>query len=349
LFPWASVALQFTVVVPIANVLPEEGEQLAAMLPSTMSFAEAENVTAAPEAPVASAVIGAGTLTDGGVVSPTVTLKLAGFEVLPWESVAVHVTVVVVMGNVLPEAGEQVAPIVPSTRSLAEAENVTAAPEAPVASAVIGPGTETVGLVVSCTVTVNEALPVLPDESVALQMTVVVPSTNVLPEAGEQLGEMLPSMLSVADAVKPTAAPPGPVASAVIGAGTVTLGGVVSWTVTVNVAVPVSPIESVALQVTVVEPIGKMLPDGGEQVIGIFPSSPSVARRFGQLTFAPVGDVGGTVMSGYGGRTGTSATATGATTSTKAPRTRRPSMRPLRILTPSHPPLQTATGIVAVK
>ena len=318
----------------MANVLPEPGEQVVATLPSTISLAEAEKVTAAPVAPVASAVTGAGTLTDGGVVSRTVTLKLAGFEVLPWESVAVHVTVVVATGNVLPEPGEQEAPIVPSTRSLPDAENATVAPEAPVASAVIAPGTETVGGVVSCTVTLNEALPVLPDESIAVQVTVVEPSTKVLPEGGEQLGEMLPSMLSLADALKVTAAPPGPAASAVIGAGTVTVGGVASRTVTVNVAMPVSPSESVAVQVTVVEPIGKMLPAGGVQVMGIFPFSPSSACRAGQLTFAPAGDVGETVMSGYGGMWGTSPTATGATMSARAPRTSTPSMRQPRSVTP---------------
>ena len=38
-FPAASVALQFTVVVPRAKVLPEAGVQTTATLPSTMSLA----------------------------------------------------------------------------------------------------------------------------------------------------------------------------------------------------------------------------------------------------------------------------------------------------------------------
>ena len=48
-----------------------------------------------------------------------------------------------------------------STRSLAEAEKVTTAPEAPVAGGDV-PGTRDLGGVVSCTVTENDAGPVLP-------------------------------------------------------------------------------------------------------------------------------------------------------------------------------------------
>ena len=39
---------------------------------------------------------------------------------------------------------------------------------------------------VSCTVTVNEQLAVLPDPSVAVQLTVVVPLAKLVPEAGVQ-------------------------------------------------------------------------------------------------------------------------------------------------------------------
>ena len=40
--PCASAAEQLTAVVPIANVVPEAGEQFTATEPSTRSFAEAE-------------------------------------------------------------------------------------------------------------------------------------------------------------------------------------------------------------------------------------------------------------------------------------------------------------------
>ena len=43
-----------------------------------------------------------------------------------------------------------------------------------------------VGFSLSFTVTVNEQVPVLPDASLAVHVTVVVPAANVEPEAGEQ-------------------------------------------------------------------------------------------------------------------------------------------------------------------
>src|SRR5262245_63786960 len=101
------------------------------------------------------------------------------------------------------------------------------------------------GGVVSWTVTSNEALPWLPLPSVAVQVTEVVPRENVSPEEGEHEGLSGPEIASFADAEKLTAAPDGPVASAVIGEGTVTVGSVVSSTVTENVPTPVAEAESV--------------------------------------------------------------------------------------------------------
>lgn len=68
-FPRVSEAEQFTVVVVIGNVLPEAGTQVTGREPSTMSVAEAEKVATAPAGPVASAVIFAGRVNVGGVVS----------------------------------------------------------------------------------------------------------------------------------------------------------------------------------------------------------------------------------------------------------------------------------------
>jgi hypothetical protein len=61
---------------PSGNVAPEAGAHVAATGPSTRSLAEAVKVTAAPLGPVASVVILAGTVTAGGVLSSTVTVKL---------------------------------------------------------------------------------------------------------------------------------------------------------------------------------------------------------------------------------------------------------------------------------
>jgi hypothetical protein len=52
-------------------------------------------------------------------------------------------------------------------------------------------------------------------------------------------------------------------AFAVMFAGHVTVGAMTSLTVTVNVQVPVLPDASVAVQVTVVVPTGKLEPDAG--------------------------------------------------------------------------------------
>ena len=64
---------------------------------------------------------------------------------------------------------------------------MTAAPEALVASSVILAGVpESVGAVVSCTVTLNVVCDELPDASVAVQVTSVVVIANVVPDAGLQ-------------------------------------------------------------------------------------------------------------------------------------------------------------------
>jgi hypothetical protein len=64
-----------TVVAPTGNVLPEGGTQLTVGFASTRSDADAENVTTAPPGPVAGTVMFAGTVTEGGAVSCTVTEK----------------------------------------------------------------------------------------------------------------------------------------------------------------------------------------------------------------------------------------------------------------------------------
>jgi hypothetical protein len=65
-------------------------------------------------------VIGPGTPEkDGGVVSRTLTVKVFGVALLPCESVALQVTVVLPSGKVEPDAGAHVAGIVPSTMPVA--------------------------------------------------------------------------------------------------------------------------------------------------------------------------------------------------------------------------------------
>ena len=60
-------------------------------------------------------------------------------------------------------------------------------------------GTVSSGPVVSWTTMSKELVPVLPDSSVAEQVTVVVPRAKVSPEARSQVTGRSPSMLSVAE------------------------------------------------------------------------------------------------------------------------------------------------------
>jgi hypothetical protein len=71
----------------------------------------------------------------------------------------------------------------------------------------------------------------------------------------------------------------------VILAGQVIVGGCVSFTVTVNVQAETLPAASVAVEVTVVVPIGKKLPEAGE-LTTVTPGQLSVAGTV-KDTFAP--------------------------------------------------------------
>jgi hypothetical protein len=209
-------------------------------------------------------------------VSVTVTVKDAAL-LLPRASVAVHVTVVVPSGKIAPLAGMHVTSTAPSTLSVADVVKLNAAPVAPVASTVAFAGTVTTGPVVSVTVTVKEAVPLLPRASVEEQLTVVVPSGKVAPLAGVQVTATAPSTKSAAEAVKLNAVPVTPVASTLAFAGTFTTGPVVSVTVTVKEAVPLLPRASVVVHVTVVAPSGNVDPLAGVQVTEVLPSTASVA------------------------------------------------------------------------
>lgn len=68
-FPRVSEAEQFTVVVVMANVLPDAGVHITVRAPSTLSVAVAEKLTIAPEGPVAWTVIFPGRLNIGATLS----------------------------------------------------------------------------------------------------------------------------------------------------------------------------------------------------------------------------------------------------------------------------------------
>ena len=134
----------------------------------------------------------------------------------------------------LPDPGTHTTVGVASTASVAVGVNVAIAPVGPVAS-IVWFGVVTVGAVVSTTVTLNDPLDVLFESSVAVQVTGVVPSGKVLPDAGTQATVGVGSPPSVAVAVNVAVAPVGPVASTVWLAGTVNAGAVVSTALIVTV------------------------------------------------------------------------------------------------------------------
>jgi hypothetical protein len=151
-------------------------------------------------------------------------------ELLLEASLAVQETVVVVMPYV-PEEWSQEALGDGSTSSVAETPKLTEAPPGPVASAVMFPGRDSVGGVVSgggggsLTVTLKLAgSATLPARSVALQVTVVVPIGKSDPESWSHPDVAMPSG-SLKSTVNETFAPSLLVASVVMLSGTVITGG----------------------------------------------------------------------------------------------------------------------------
>jgi hypothetical protein len=202
-------------------------------------------------------------------------------------------TVVVAMGNVEPDTGEQTARMEPSSTSVPAAENVTAAPALLVASlTMLAGGVNAGGLLL--TVTVNVPVAVADLESVTVQCTVVVAIGNVEPDAGAQTAAMAPSSTSVPAAENVTTAPALLVASLTILAGGVNVGGLL-LTVTVNEPLTADPLESVTVQLTVVVAIANVEPDAGEQTAGITPSSTSFPAAV-NVTAAPALPVASLVM-----------------------------------------------------
>jgi hypothetical protein len=257
LLPAASRAVNVTVVAPGGNIAG--GLLDTATEPLAVSFAVGiGTATAVPDGPACSTVMGGGTpLNVGGVVSTTVTVVVA-VALLPAASAAVNATVVTPRGKI---AGALLDTMTePLTVSFAVGiGTVTDAPDGPACSTVTGGGTPlSVGGVVSTTVTVVVAVTVLPAASRAVNVTVVAPPGKIAGALLDTATEPLTVSFAVGIGTV-TDAPAGPVCSTVIGGGTpLNVGGVVSPTVTVVVAVALLPAASRAVNVTVVAPRGNV-------------------------------------------------------------------------------------------
>jgi hypothetical protein len=73
--PSASVAVQFTVVLPIAKTLPDSGEHETIGLGSRLSVVVTVKATSAPRGSVASTEIVSGSVRTGGVESLTIAMR----------------------------------------------------------------------------------------------------------------------------------------------------------------------------------------------------------------------------------------------------------------------------------
>src|SRR5437764_5019879 len=145
--------------------------------------------TAAWQPPSALALVGAGQLTLGMVVSLTVNVVVQ-VALLPAASVAVTVIVWAPRPTSVPAAGDwlKVIPLVPLQLSLAvTSPNTfgTAAWQPASALALVGAGQLTVGTVVSLTVTVVVYAALFPSSSVAVTVIVCAPNPTSVPAAGD--------------------------------------------------------------------------------------------------------------------------------------------------------------------
>jgi len=125
---------------------------------------------------LAEAITGTGAVTNGGVRSCTTTVWFT-VTLLPFASVNVHGMVYVPWFKYV--NGLAVVPVIVPEQLSCIVGGVTVTEQEPLTV-----GREvTTGAELSATVTVNEQLEVFPDASVAVYVTVVVPTLNVDPEA----------------------------------------------------------------------------------------------------------------------------------------------------------------------
>lgn len=194
----------------------------------------------------------AGQVKVGAVVSRTVILKLQVLRLGP--SLAVQLTVEEPSGKVEPEVASQLTlGVVQASEAVGVAKD-TLTPATLVASTVCDPGQVMLGAIVSTTLMLKEQLAVF-RVSVALQRTEVLPKGKPEPEGGKQpvLRER-PQLSGSGWGVAKVTVAREFTHSAVIGAGQLSGGGIVSRTVTVPVQVLWMLWESVTVRVTLVVP-----------------------------------------------------------------------------------------------
>ena len=147
-----------------------------------------------------------------------------------------------------------------------------------------------VGAIATVTTNADEAL--LPDGSVAVQVTVVAPSWKTVPDAGRHATLEEPELSVAFGGANVTAAPVPEASVTAMSAGSPITGLSLSLTTMLNEALAVFPAKSVAVQVTVVVPIGKNELEAGLQTM--FPAGNATAisgARGGSSSDAPTANV----------------------------------------------------------
>src|SRR5438045_261103 len=194
LLPASSVAVTVIVFAPNPTSVPAAGDwtRVMQLVPLQLSLAVTPlNTfgTAAWQVPSALALVGAGQLTVGTVVSVTVNVVVQ-VALLPASSEAVTVIVCAPRPTSVPAAGDwlKVIALVALQLSLAVTPPNTfgtAAWHVPSALALVGAGQLTLGTVASVTVKVVVQVALLPASSVAVTVIVCAPSPTSVPAAGD--------------------------------------------------------------------------------------------------------------------------------------------------------------------
>jgi hypothetical protein len=204
--PAASIAVQFTGLTPLAKVEPEGGVQEALTPRQLSEVAGGSHVTLALEHWLASvlATMLPGHMMLGFWASLIMTVNVQD-AVCPAASMAVHMTGLEPTGKVEPEGGVQPDETTAQLSKATGGSHTTLALEHWPGSVTctMRDGQVIFGFSSSVMVTVKVQALVFPLASVAVQVTVVVPTAKVEPIAGVQL-VVTPGQLSVAVGVKVT-------------------------------------------------------------------------------------------------------------------------------------------------
>ena len=215
--PAASIAFHVTTARPIPNAAGASFVTDATPDPPSNASASPSGTTLDP-ADSASNVTSGGALIDGAAVSETTT-DCTAVASLPTTSRAVHVTAVVPRAN---RAGASLeTDMTPTASVTGGSASSTGVPPGPPASAVTSGSPPMTGGTVSRTITFCVATAMLPAPSMAVQMTVLVPSVN---RSGALLSSDLMPLASDATACPTLTGVRAPVASTVRSAGGVTTG-----------------------------------------------------------------------------------------------------------------------------